>query len=138
MPNVWRVTSPKHAKTQAALRTHVRCPLLLPNFNQNCNVFSKFRNNTFHESCLAILDQLHAMHGDTNRSIIKTFCTALSRFLFQFKFRSKYGELTRMRMKEILRTPPGYFTVIELPTLLWGGGRGVLVTGKTFGCIAVR
>ena len=33
----------------------------------------KFRYNTFHESCLAILDQMHAMHGDTNRSIIKSF-----------------------------------------------------------------
>jgi len=33
--------APKNAKTQAALRTHVRCPLVLPNFNQNWNVFSK-------------------------------------------------------------------------------------------------
>jgi len=80
----------------------------------------KFHYNTFHESRLAVLDQMHAMHRDTNRSIIKTFCTALSRFLFQFKFRSKYGEVTRMRMKEILRTPLGDFIVIQLRTFTVG------------------
>jgi hypothetical protein len=84
----------------------------------------KFRNNTFHESLLAILDQLHAIHLDTNGNIIKTSCTALSRFRFQFKFRSKYGEVTWMRMKDILLTPLADFSVIELRTFAVGGGAG--------------
>jgi len=40
-----------------------------------------------------------------------------------------------MRMKEILLTPLEDFIVIELRTFAVGG---LVVTGKTFGCIAVR
>lgn len=99
--------------------------------------FVKFRNNTFHECCLAILDQLHAKHCHINCSILKTFCTALSRVLFELKFCIKYGEVTRMRVEEIPLNPLGDYIVKELRTFAVGCG-GLLVTGKTLDCIATR